>query len=85
MFDLLGRLEKMYVHELHDACLPVKNGLLASIHARQAGKFKDDTKLSPFDRMKQCRDALAKLDTKGWARSFHQRLFHEDFLVSAQV
>jgi len=31
-------------------------------------------------RMRECRDALAFLDTTGWNRSFHQRLFHEDFL-----
>ena len=37
--------------------------------------------LNPFARMQSCRDALSKLDTLGWARSYHQRLFHEDFLV----
>jgi hypothetical protein len=38
-------------------------------------------KRTPFERMQQCRDALERLDKKGWNRSFHQRLFHEDFLV----
>jgi hypothetical protein len=37
---------------------------------------------TPFARMQACRDALSKLDGLGWRRSFHQRLFHEDFLVS---
>lgn len=37
---------------------------------------------TPFDRMQECRDALQKLDNCGWMRSYHQRLFHEDFLVS---
>lgn len=36
---------------------------------------------TPFDRMQDCRDALTKLDNCGWMRSYHQRLFHEDFLV----
>lgn len=35
---------------------------------------------TPFDRMDDCRNALAYLDGCGWNRSFHQRLFHEDFL-----
>ena len=33
-----------------------------------------------FTRMQRCRDALAKLDDSGWKRSYHQRLFHDDFL-----
>jgi hypothetical protein len=37
--------------------------------------------VSPFDRMQHCRDSLNYLDTCGWKRSYHQRLFHEDFLV----
>ena len=42
------------------------------------------SKVSPIARMQACRDALTRLDGLGWNRSFHQRLFHEDFLVSAQ-
>jgi len=37
-------------------------------------------KKTPMHRMRECRDALALLDTTGWNRSFHQRQFHEDFL-----
>lgn len=37
---------------------------------------------TPLQRMQDCRDGLAILDQRGWNRSFHQRLFHEDFLVS---
>ena len=37
---------------------------------------------TPMQRMQECRDALGILDRRGWNRSFHQRLFHEDFLVS---
>jgi len=39
--------------------------------------------VTPFDRMQHCRDSLNYLDTCGWKRSYHQRLFHEDFLVSS--
>jgi len=35
---------------------------------------------TPFQKMEDCRNALAKLDRCGWYRSYHQRLFHEDFL-----
>ena len=43
----------------------------------------DASKLkTPMQRMQECRDALGILDRRGWNRSFHQRLFHEDFLVS---
>lgn len=35
---------------------------------------------TPFMRMQECRDALSKLDKIGWYRSYHQRIFHEDFL-----
>jgi hypothetical protein len=32
--------------------------------------------------MDDCRRALTKLGGIGWYRSYHQRLFHEDFLKS---
>jgi hypothetical protein len=33
-----------------------------------------------FARMRRCRQALEALDSAGWQRSFHQRLFHDHFL-----
>ena len=33
-----------------------------------------------FARIQQCREALDALDRRGWQRSFHQRLFHENFI-----
>ena len=35
---------------------------------------------SGFSRMQCCRDALSYLDENGWRRSYHQRLFHDDFI-----
>jgi hypothetical protein len=35
---------------------------------------------NPLEYMELCRKYLAKLDTRGWNRSYHQRLFHDDFL-----
>jgi hypothetical protein len=39
-----------------------------------------ELKREPMHYMQLCRDYLAKLDTLGWSRSYHQRLFHDDFL-----
>lgn len=39
-----------------------------------------EAKKDPLEYMDLCRKYLAKLDTMGWNRSYHQRLFHEDFL-----
>lgn len=36
--------------------------------------------VSGFSRMQCCRDALSFLDDNGWTRSYHQRLFHDDFI-----
>lgn len=42
--------------------------------------------LNGFTRMQKCRDALNAIDTKGWNRSFHQRMFHDQFIrASARV
>ena len=33
-----------------------------------------------YTRMAKCRAALAALDRCGWERSFHQRMFHDNFM-----
>ena len=38
--------------------------------------------MNGFWRMQNCRLALEALDRRGWNRSFHQRLFHEEYLKS---
>lgn len=38
------------------------------------------TKYNGFQRMLKCRRALDALDRKGWQRSFHQRMFHDNFI-----
>lgn len=38
--------------------------------------------MNGFRRMQLCRQALDALDRRGWCRSFHQRLFHEEYLKS---
>ena len=39
-----------------------------------------ELKQEPMHYMQLCRNYLAKLDTLGWSHSYHQRLFHDDFL-----
>jgi hypothetical protein len=39
-----------------------------------------EVRQEPMHYMQLCRAYLAKLDTQGWSRSYHQRLFHDDFL-----
>lgn len=57
-------------------------GLSAGLAAKSAVDSNGEPRTSPLARMQACRDALTRLDGLGWNRSFHQRLFHEDFLVS---
>ena len=33
-----------------------------------------------FRRMQKCRQALEAIDRRGWLRSFHQRMFHDNFI-----
>ena len=35
-----------------------------------------------FKRMQKCRQGLEALDRRGWQRSFHQRMFHDNFIRS---
>ena len=57
------------------------------LQQRQLGKLAGnwaigakEAKRDPLEYMQLCRKYLAKLDTLGWNRSYHQRLFHDDFL-----
>ncbi len=52
-----------------------RNALQRFLRHRSGAKSRDG-----FARMQQCRDALDALDRHGWQRSFHQRMFHENFI-----
>ena len=54
--------------------------MATGLQSRMRNKAHTSIQETGFTRMQRCRDALAKLDSKGWKRSFHQRLFHDDFL-----
>ena len=52
-----------------------KNALERYLHIRGGGKSRNG-----FARIQACREALDALDRRGWQRSFHQRMFHENFI-----
>lgn len=43
-----------------------------------SSKKKDEC--NGFQRMRNCRRALDAIDRRGWLRSFHQRMFHDNFI-----
>jgi hypothetical protein len=51
------------------------NPLERFMHSRASGRSRDG-----FARIQACREALDALDRRGWQRSFHQRMFHENFI-----
>ena len=51
-----------------------------ALRNRLSRSVRSTTTVTPMDRMKHCRKALERLDNAGWKRSYHQRLFHDDFL-----
>ena len=64
----------------------IKQGPTFALASRvRAVRPRDSARITPQMRMQHCRDALERLDRAGWKRSYHQRLFHDDFLVSLCV
>jgi hypothetical protein len=73
---LRGVLNRPVVVETANERLSMCTGL----QSRMQNKAQTSMQESGFTRMQRCRDALAKLDERGWKRNYHQRLFHDDFL-----
>jgi hypothetical protein len=69
-------LNRVAVPESSHARIAMRSGL----KSRMQTKAQTSEDESGFTRMQRCRDALAKLDERGWKRNYHQRLFHDDFL-----
>ncbi len=49
---------------------------------RHMGGFQTIENMNGIKRIQLCRQALDALDRRGWNRSFHQRMFHEEYLKS---
>jgi hypothetical protein len=52
--------------------------LTTSLKARRCASLQNQS--NGFNRISLCRKALNALDSKGWQRSYHQKLFHETFM-----
>ena len=64
-----------------DTLLESKETAEAPSNPMQAFLQKSQNKTgNAFQRMQMCRDALEGIDRQGWQRSFHQRLFHDNFI-----
>lgn len=59
------RLKRSVRRTALENCLQLKEGKDAS---------------NGFQRIQNCRKALEALDRRGWLRSFHQRMFHDNFI-----
>jgi len=74
LYDAYDALQSERWRRNEDETKP-RNALQAYMHRASGAKSKDG-----FTRIRQCREALDALDRKGWQRSFHQRMFHENFI-----
>ena len=73
---LRGVIEKTRVRQVHKK--QILTGLQSRLESTRATQQVET--MSGFSRMQCCRDALSFLDENGWRRSYHQRLFHDDFI-----
>ena len=73
---LRGVIEKTRVRQVHKK--QILTGLQSRLESTRATQQVET--MSGFSRMQSCRDALSFLDENGWRRSYHQRLFHDDFI-----
>lgn len=60
----------------------IQQGITKTALHRHMQSFKVAEGMNGFKRIQKCRSALNALDKRGWDRSFHQRLFHEEYLKS---
>lgn len=70
--------------ERNEALQRRNNGLGGNTTAieRHMGSFQKIENMNGIKRIHLCRQALEALDRRGWNRSFHQRMFHEEYLKS---
>ena len=68
------------------ACNPFKRFLLSNQLVTKQAHLSTGSNRDGFSRMADCRRALDVLDSMGWNRSYHQRVFHNNFIrASARV
>ena len=59
-----------------------RQGMRTTALGRHMGAQSKHGEMNGIRRIQLCRSALDALDRRGWDRSFHQRLFHEEYLKS---
>jgi hypothetical protein len=73
MDDMQAENEKLKIAKQTD----IRTAIL-----RHMGGYAVVQQMNGIKRIQKCRQALDALDRRGWDRSFHQRLFHEEYLKS---
>jgi hypothetical protein len=69
------------IFKAYDSLSEIKKVTKPPSHPMEAFLSKiENKKGNAFARMQLCREALEGLDRQGWQRSFHQRLFHDNFI-----
>lgn len=64
--------------EAHATLRAAAPRVLTALQARRAQEAHSQS--NGFQRIALCRKALEALDTRGWQRSYHQKMFHETFM-----
>ena len=77
LFAAYDRLHRSHCEEQSSRETP-RNALQAFLHQSGKGRQGGDG----FKRIQLCREALQAIDRRGFLRSFHQRLFHDNFIRS---
>lgn len=76
-----ARLMYQSIYDEHDEHVRASSAppkILTALQARRAQQARSTS--SGFQRIELCRKALEALDTRGWQRSYHQKMFHETFM-----
>ena len=82
LHPLFGMMDNVLQQEAATHAVHQQQGVRTAISRHMGGQTAGVTGLNGIKRIQMCRGALDALDRRGWDRSFHQRLFHEEYLKS---
>jgi len=81
LHPLFVSMDRILCREENQAQASASNGPSTAI-SRHMKSYTSIQGMNGIKRIQLCRQALDALDRRGWDRSFHQRLFHEEYLKS---
>jgi hypothetical protein len=81
LFEALDQQRK-HLQEAEAQRLRAANSVRTALQRHMRVHEASTQSCSGLQRIQKCRRALDALDKRGWNRSFHQRLFHEEYLKS---